>query len=78
MERKMMLLLPILLLVLLLAVMRRITAPFRYGFRGRWPGYDPYYNPYLYGCRRHHRLLGRFLPIVALIVLDRVITRRYW
>jgi len=69
----------ILLIVAVSAVVRMITAPFRYGYRHRrFFGYDPYYNPYLYGCRRHHRLLGRILPIVALIALDRIITRRYW
>ena len=73
-----MILLLILLLVLISAVVRIFTTPFRYGFRRRFYGYDPYYNPYRYGCRRHHRLLGGFLPIVALIALDRIFTRRYW
>jgi hypothetical protein len=69
----------ILLLVAVSVVARMVTAPLRYGYRHRrFYGCDPYYNPYLYGCRRHHRLLGRILPIVALIALDRIITRRYW
>jgi hypothetical protein len=71
-----MILLLILPLVLISAVVRIFTAPFRYGFRRRIYGYDPYYNPYRYGCRRHHRLLGGFLPIVALIALDRIFSRR--
>jgi asparagine N-glycosylation enzyme membrane subunit Stt3 len=71
-----MILLLILLLVLVSAVVRIFTWPFRYGFRRRFYGCDPYYNPYRYGCRRHHRLLGGFLPIVALIALDRIFTRR--
>jgi hypothetical protein len=66
----------ILLVVLVSAVMRIFMAPFRYGFRRRLYGYDPYYNPYRYGCRRHHRLLGGILPIMALIALDRIFTRR--
>lgn len=69
-----MILLLIVLLVLISAVVRIFAAPVRYGFRRR--GYDTYYNPYRYGCRRHHRLLGGFLPIVALIALDRIFTRR--
>jgi hypothetical protein len=73
-----MFLLLILLFVLVSAAIRIVTAPFRYGSRRRFFGYDPYYNPYLYGCRRHHRLLGRILPIVALIALDRIFMRRYW
>ena len=73
----MFLLMMILLLVLISAVVRIFTAPFRYGFRRRrLYGYDAYYNPYRYGCRRHHRLLGGLLPIVALIALDRIFTRR--
>ena len=71
-----MILLLIFLLVLVSAVARIITAPLRYGFRRRMYGYDPYYNPYRYGCRRHHRLLGGILPIVALIALDRIFSRR--
>jgi hypothetical protein len=71
-----MILLLILLVVLVSAVVRIFTAPFRYEFRRRLYGYDPYYNPYRYGCRRHHRLLGGILPIVALIALDRIFTRR--
>jgi hypothetical protein len=71
-----MFLLLILLLVLISTVGRIFTAPLRYGLRRRLYGYDPYYNPYRYGCRRHHRLLGGFLPIVALIALDRTFTRR--
>ena len=60
--------------VVAVLVIRILTAPFRYGHR-----YDPYYNPYRYGCRRHHRLLGGILPIVALVALDRIFfNRRYW
>ena len=71
-------LLPILVVALVFAVVRMVTAPFRYGFRfRRFFGYDPYYNPYRYGCRRHHRLLGAFLPIVALVALDRIFNRRF-
>jgi hypothetical protein len=72
----MFLLMMILVLVLVSAVVRIFPAPFRYGFRRRLYGYDPYYNPYRYGCRRRHRLLGGILPIVALIALDRIFTRR--
>jgi asparagine N-glycosylation enzyme membrane subunit Stt3 len=68
----------ILLIVVVFAVVGMVTAPFRYGSRYRhFRGYDPYYNPYRYGCRRHHRLLGGFLPIVALVALDRIFNRRY-
>jgi hypothetical protein len=66
----------ILLLVLMAAVVRIFTAPLRYGFRRRLYGHDPYDNPYRYGCRRHHRLLGGVLPIMALIALDRIFSRR--
>jgi hypothetical protein len=74
-----MLIVLVLLVVLVSAVVRIVTAPFRYGYRRRrWFGYDPYYNPYRYGCRRHHGLLGGFLPIIALIAIDRIFNRRYW
>ena len=67
------------ILILLIAAVARVTAPLRWHRRGRlYPG-NPYtWNPYRYGCRRHHRLLGRILPIVALVALDRIFTRRYW
>ena len=69
----------IFLLIIVAAVARIITAPFRYGHRYRgFYGNDPYYNPYRYGCRRHHRLLGGLLPIMALVALDRLFNRRYW
>jgi len=69
----------ILLIVVVSVVVRMVTAPFRYGYRyRRFYGCDPYYNPYRYGCRRHHRLLGGILPIVALVALDRIFNRRYW
>jgi hypothetical protein len=68
----------ILLLIVVAAVVRIVTASFRYGHRyRRFYGCDPYYNPYRYGCRRHHRLLGGILPIVALVALDRIFNRRY-
>jgi hypothetical protein len=70
----------ILSIVLLAAVVGLVAGPLRYGPRyRRFRGYDPYYNPYRYGCRRHHRLLGGFLPIVALVALDRIFkfNRRY-
>ena len=71
--------LPLILILLLFVVIRNLTAPFRYGFRyRRFYGIDPYYNPYLYGCRRHHRLLGAILPIAALVALDRIFNRRFW
>jgi hypothetical protein len=66
----------ILLVVIVSAVVRLLTAPFRYGYRHR--GYGPYYNPYQYGCRRHHRLLGGVLPILALVALDRIFGGRRW
>jgi hypothetical protein len=65
----------ILIVVLVSAVVRIVTAPFRYGFRHRY--YYGYNNPYLYGCRRHHRFFGRLLPILALVALDRIFTRRF-
>jgi len=65
--------------VVAVLVVRILMMPFRYRHRSRWFGYDPYYNPYRYGCRRHHRLLGGILPIVALVALDRIFfNRRYW
>jgi hypothetical protein len=68
-----------LLIVLGVAAVRMVAATFRYGYRDRrLYGCDPYYNPYRYGCRRHHRLLGGILPMVALIALDRIFTRRTW
>ena len=33
-------------------------------------------NPYRYGARRNHALLGSFLPIVALIAIDRLLDLR--
>ena len=64
----------ILVIVLIFAAVRLITLPFRYGYRHRtYYGYD---NPYRYGCRRHHRFLGGLLPILALVALDRIFTRR--
>jgi len=68
----------IILLIILSAVIRLVTAPFRYGYRRRFYGYgDPYYNPYRYGCRRRHGWLGGLLPILALVALDRMFTRRF-
>ena len=68
----------IILLFLICAVIRLITRPFRYGYRHRYYGYrDPYYNPYQYGCRRRHGMLGGLLPILALVALDRMFTRRF-
>jgi hypothetical protein len=65
----------IVVIVLISAVVRLITLPFRYGYRHRYfYGYD---NPYRYGCRRHHRLLGGLFPILVLVALDRIFTRRY-
>jgi hypothetical protein len=60
-------------------ILRVIFRPFRHNrFYGGWNGYNGYgYNPYRYGCRRHHRLLGGLLPIVALVALDRFFTRRF-
>jgi hypothetical protein len=75
-----MIVLLILFVVFVSVVMRLITAPFRYRYwrRRGYCGYgDPYYNPYLYGCRRRHRLLGGLLPILALVALDRIFTRRF-
>ena len=65
----------ILLLFLVSIVVRLITRPFRYRRFGAWNGYG--YNPYNYGCRRHHGRLGGLLPIIALVALDRIFTRRY-
>ena len=69
----------IVLLIVISALVRLITLPFRYGFRRRHFGYygDPYYNPYRYGCRRRHGILGGILPILALVALDRIFTRRF-
>ena len=69
-----MLLLLIFAIVLVSSIVRLVTIPFRYG--RRWNGYGNGYNPYRYGCRRHHRVLGGVLPILALVALDRVF-RRY-
>jgi hypothetical protein len=66
----------IILLVIISAVVRIATRPFRYGYRRRCYG-DVYYNPYRYGCRRRHGLVGGLLPIVALVALDRLFTRRF-
>jgi hypothetical protein len=71
------------LLVLILivsAIVRLITLPFRFGYRRRYFGYgygDRFYNPYRYGCRRRHGIIGSFLPILALVALDRIFTRRF-
>jgi hypothetical protein len=62
----------VLVAILVSIVVRILTLPFRY--RRSYYGYD---NPYRYGCLRHHRLLGRLLPILALVALDRIFTRRY-
>jgi hypothetical protein len=69
----------LLLILIVSAVVRLITRPFRYGYRRRHFGYygDAYYNPYRYGCRRRHGILGGWLPIVALVALDRIFTRRF-
>ena len=68
----------LILILIVSAVIRLITAPFRFGHRHRYFGYgDPYYNPYRYGCRRHHGMLGGLLPILALVALDRLFTRRF-
>ena len=68
----------LILILIVSAVIRLITAPFRFGNRHRYFGYgDPYYNPYRYGCRRHHGMLGGLLPILALVALDRLFTRRF-
>jgi hypothetical protein len=65
----------IVVIVLISAIVRLITLPFRYGYRHRYfYGYD---NPYRYGCRRHHRFLGGLFPILVLVALDRIFTRRY-
>ena len=69
-----MLLFLIFALVLVSSIVRLITIPFRY--RRRSNRYGHAYNPYRLGCRRHHRVLGRVLPILALVALDRVF-RRY-
>ena len=71
-----MFLLLILVAILVSIVVRVVTLPFRYRrYYGRsYYGYD---NPYRYGCRRHHRVLGRLLPILALVALDRIFTRRF-
>ncbi len=69
----------LIVLVIVISIAVRVVAPPFFGYRHRrWYGYDPYYNPYRYGCRRHHRLLGGVLPIVALVALDRIFNRRYW
>ena len=68
----------LILILIVSAVIRLITAPFRYCYRRRHFGFgDPYYNPYRYGCRRHHGVLGGLLPILALVALDRLFTRRF-
>jgi hypothetical protein len=67
----------LLLIVVASIVIRVILSPFRYGFRRRFDYRDRFYNPYLYGCRRHHGVLGGLLPILALVALDRLFTRRY-
>lgn len=68
----------LILILIVSAVIRLITAPFRLGYRRRYFGYgDPYYSPYRYGCRRHHGMLGGLLPILALVALDRLFTRRF-
>ena len=65
-------------ILIISAVIRLVTAPFRYGFRRRFSGYgDPSYNPYRYGCRRRHGIVGGLLPILALVALDRMFTRRF-
>ena len=66
----------ILFAVLISIVVRLVTAPFRFGrcYRRGYYGYD---NPYLYGCRRHHRILGWILPILVLVALDRIFNRRF-
>ena len=33
--------------------------------------------PFRYGCRRRHGILGGILPILALVALDRIFTRRF-
>jgi hypothetical protein len=60
-------------------IVRMIFRPFRQRrYYGGWNGYNSYgYNPYMYGCRRRHRFLGGLLPIVALVALDRLFTRRF-
>lgn len=68
----------IVFLVIVSIVIRLVTAPLRLGYRRRYDGYgDGYYNPYRYGCRRRHGLLGAWLPILALVALDRLFTRRF-
>ena len=67
-----MFLLLILVAIFVSIVVRIVTFPFRY--RRSYYGCD---NPYRYGCRRHHRVLGRLLPILALVALDRIFTRRF-
>ena len=63
------------LIVIVSLVIRLVVAPFRYR---RHYGYgDGFYNPYRYGCRRRHGLIGGLLPILALVALDRLFTRRY-
>ena len=69
----------LILFFLAISIVVRIVALPLLGYRRRgWYGYDPYSNPYRYGCRRHHRLLGGVLPIVALVALDRIFKRRSW
>jgi hypothetical protein len=67
----------IVLSIVVRIVVRLVAAPFRYSRRS-WSGYgDPYYNPYRYGCRRNRGFAGGLLPIIALVALDRLFTRRY-
>jgi hypothetical protein len=54
----------IVLIVAIWVAVRLVNAPWRYRSR-----YD---NPYRYGCRRRHRYVGGLMPIVALVVLDRM------
>lgn len=69
-------LIPLILTIVLVSfIVRVITRPSVYGYRHRYfYGYD---NPYRYGCRCHHRFFGRILPILALVAIDRIFTRRY-
>jgi hypothetical protein len=68
----------IVFLVIVSVIVRLVTAPFRHGYRRRYYGYnDGYYNPYRYGCRHRHGIVGAWLPILALVALDRIFTRRF-
>lgn len=66
----------ILALIFLFTIARLITRPFRFGRSYRRSAFGNS-NPYRYGCRRHHRVLGGLLPILALVAIDRLFGRRF-